>query len=96
VTAYRHPCPYCPVFWVDEVAPTIVTDFRDDSTITVKVTRAAWELSMVQHWFAEHPDRFQVVFPGVVLVSDALLATAARAQDQVNRTLQHALASLPG
>jgi hypothetical protein len=54
-------CPWCPVQvpvppWKIETEG----DFRNGETarVVMRVTRTAWELTMLNHWRDDHPDRY--------------------------------------
>lgn len=71
-----HQCPWCPVVvpeppWQTET----VTDLQRDEW-AMRVTRVAWELTMLRHWRDDHPERY------AELPSDDPLA-------EMSRELQH-------
>jgi len=91
--SHQHDCPWCP-FNVIEPPAQMTTTWGTNGTYTLKMTRVAWEIPMVQHWFEDHPEHAQLVFPGVALVSDAVLTTAARAQQAMTDQLRSMLVPL--
>lgn len=74
-----HVCGLCDRFRVEEPRLEIRSEWGDDGTIRIKVARYGWELPLVQHLYEEHPAEYAAMFPAMLL-SDALLLTAARAE----------------
>ncbi len=92
--AFVHSCPFCPSFEVREPPPVVHSEWGDDGSMRVKVTRYGWELTMVAHWYDVHPSQYAMLYPDQPLLSEALLVTAGRAEQALNDQLQRMLKTL--
>lgn len=76
-------CPWCPVTvpvppWKTEIEGDIAA-----GSVTMKVTRAAWELAMLEHWREDHPARYTEFATDVLSEMGADIQAAARSLDDL-------------
>lgn len=77
-------CPHCSFVMIDRGTLMHTVDITDNS-YTVKVTRHAWELDMIEHWRNEHPEHLVAIGIAIDISRDAL---EAEFQRQVAETVR--------